>query len=734
MDNIRVTPESSEHKGASSEQDVECQMQKCKTVLMDLKNVLSAVEGVDKDDIREWLDQNTELLEQTDSNSDSRKTYIAVIGATGVGKSSLLNALLDEEDLLPSCSMRVCTASVVEVSYNTENQKYEADVEFLTEQEWYTELEALINDLKDTSGNLEEHRPDSDTEAAVAFSRVVAVYGKIAEVEELKQLQDVTRYLGKTVHITEEEVTEFCNEIERFIESSVDSSQSGRGGQYWPIVKCVRLCIPRADVLRSGAVLVDLPGVTDSNPARDSLAKEYLKTCDAIWIVSSITRAADDKTAEDILNKSLRTRLYMDGQYGRIAFICTKTDMYSVKEICRKLPLREKIHPLESKNAVLRKKINQNLNKSKQSHSQDKINELQSKIRFNQQAIALKCIKARNTYSKQQIRQNFRRGLQEIQRVPNKGIDSHGDDDDGNDDNEDDDNDNDDDDDDEISFTSEDIFLGASSEKNRKLHVFSVSAMDYLKLLGKLETEGQPQIFNCLKDTEIPALKDFTIKTAMKKRKLAEKKVIRSVASFISHVVTYLMNHSSQDEAFQEQIREPVEFCLSNVREMMQEAVTECSSNVEESISFLIQIIHSGVEDAIAACEKTARSWGSQGITPGKYPFHTIKAVCVRQGLYSSGIFGTIDFNEELTQPILNSMVTDWDNFFSNDLPRYQNRFKTEVLQKLNIFFIDVMNRLYRMKKSTEAVEKIQRQQMKAAELEVGYTSYDTKTLHRKKN
>ena len=44
--------------------------------------------------------------------------------------------------------------------------------------------------------------------------------------------------------------------------------------QYWPIVKHVRLRMPNCDVLGSGAVLVDLPGVRDSNAARDRIAKE----------------------------------------------------------------------------------------------------------------------------------------------------------------------------------------------------------------------------------------------------------------------------------------------------------------------------------------------------------------------------------------------------------------------------------------------------------------------------
>ena len=38
-------------------------------------------------------------------------------GTTGAGKSSMLNALLGEENILPTNGMRACTASVIEISH-----------------------------------------------------------------------------------------------------------------------------------------------------------------------------------------------------------------------------------------------------------------------------------------------------------------------------------------------------------------------------------------------------------------------------------------------------------------------------------------------------------------------------------------------------------------------------------------------------------------------------------------
>jgi hypothetical protein len=60
------------------------------------------------------------------------QVLIGVVGDTGAGKSSMLNALLGEEDVLPVNGMRACTASVVEVSYGA-SSVYAAEVEFMAE-------------------------------------------------------------------------------------------------------------------------------------------------------------------------------------------------------------------------------------------------------------------------------------------------------------------------------------------------------------------------------------------------------------------------------------------------------------------------------------------------------------------------------------------------------------------------------------------------------------------------
>ena len=101
--------------------------------------------------------------------------------------------------------------------------------------------------------------------------------------------------------------------------------------EYWPLVKVVRIYTD-APVLSTGAVIVDLPGVHDSNAARAAVCEGYMKQCNALWIVAPIIRAVDNKAAKELLGASFKRQLKYDGTYGNITFICSKTDDISTSE------------------------------------------------------------------------------------------------------------------------------------------------------------------------------------------------------------------------------------------------------------------------------------------------------------------------------------------------------------------------------------------------------------------
>ncbi|KAK4691905.1 hypothetical protein P7C70_g9241, partial [Phenoliferia sp. Uapishka_3] len=108
---------------------------------------------------------------------------IAVVGSTGAGKSSLINALLDSDALVPTNSMRACTAVVTEIAYNFKDDKIRAEVEFLTPEEWKAELAVLRDDLIDDDGRCRRVQ-DEASEAGAAWARIHSVYPNLHQNAE----------------------------------------------------------------------------------------------------------------------------------------------------------------------------------------------------------------------------------------------------------------------------------------------------------------------------------------------------------------------------------------------------------------------------------------------------------------------------------------------------------------------------------------------------------------------
>jgi len=67
-----------------------------------------------------------------------------------------------------------------------------------------------------------------------------------------------------------------------------------RQAELWPLVRVIRICL-RADVLSTGAVLVDLPGSQDSNVARAAVADSWTEQCTTQFILALSTRAVSDR-------------------------------------------------------------------------------------------------------------------------------------------------------------------------------------------------------------------------------------------------------------------------------------------------------------------------------------------------------------------------------------------------------------------------------------------------------
>lgn len=305
-------------------------------------------------DAETWIQQINNLIKQ----AVKTKTVIGVVGNTGAGKSSVINALLNEERLVPTNCMRACTAVVTEISYNyEETYPYCAQIEFISPADWRKELETLFQDLLDGDGKLSRDCTNEDTDAGIAYAKIKAVYPRktkedIANSSIQTMLQEVSHILGKSREIHETDSLVFYRKLQSFVDSKEkstgnkdkDKKKERKEMEVWPLIRVVRIYV-KSRALATGAVIVDLPGVHDANAARAAVAEGYMKQCTGLWIVAPINRAVDDKAAKSLLGESFKRQLKMDGGFNSVTFICSKTDDISLEEAQDSLGLSDEMEP-----------------------------------------------------------------------------------------------------------------------------------------------------------------------------------------------------------------------------------------------------------------------------------------------------------------------------------------------------------------------------------------------------
>ncbi|KAM4717671.1 nuclear GTPase SLIP-GC-like [Anableps anableps] len=299
-------------------------------ILSDVKNIMADVlaklgnQGNTK--VNKFLKTKIGNLE-----TDKRE-LVGVFGKTGAGKTSLINAVIEQKGFLPSGSVSACTSVMIKVEANSRNKKYEAEIEFIKKEEWEDELENREKFLKDDADQERDDDDDND-EYHDLVEKLSALYGEDWKQKSTEQLMD-HRYFREIPEflqsirktLTCESAAELSAKMIKYTRN--DTKQEGDEDVkrwFWPLVKCVTVRVPHNDFLQH-VTLVDLPGNGDRNKSRDEMWKGIVGNCSTVWIVTEINRAAAEKESWEIL-KSASSLLGNGGECQHIHFICTKSDV-----------------------------------------------------------------------------------------------------------------------------------------------------------------------------------------------------------------------------------------------------------------------------------------------------------------------------------------------------------------------------------------------------------------------
>ncbi|KAI9698042.1 MAG: hypothetical protein M1836_004395 [Candelina mexicana] len=321
------------------------------------KNLAGSIESVlltcdlakDKDSQIHGLMKNAKQLKQFVAPA---VCTIGVVGDSGAGKSSLINSLLDEPDLAETAGLgAACTNVVTEyrLKKSEHTSKYTVEVDCMTDAEIDEQLRELLwsyrqfhlYDLKSNDITVDEQQHLAD-QSNIAWSTLHAAFGHEKYLTE-SYLQDKSPGAEEKL---QEQLVQWTKQLKwptqarkngsfgsaKTIEECNDQLERFRTGNLWPFVKVVRVYLS-SQILKSGAILADLPGFHDSNHARVKAAEDYIFSCDEIFVVADIVRVTTNKNVEELIRKTLGNTMGNSRPSQGISLICTKSEIFNTREL-----------------------------------------------------------------------------------------------------------------------------------------------------------------------------------------------------------------------------------------------------------------------------------------------------------------------------------------------------------------------------------------------------------------
>ncbi|XP_015242536.1 PREDICTED: nuclear GTPase SLIP-GC-like [Cyprinodon variegatus] len=292
-------------------------------ILNNVKNTMGSI--LAKLDNQDDTTLNTFLKTKIKKLKMEKKQLVGVFGKTGSGKTSLINTVIQEKKLLPSGSVDACTSVMIKVEANKCNGKYEAEIEFISPEEWEDELGSLLCTAEE-----EEHDKDDDDHEAI--EKLTALYEEewrekskeqLMEPKNFKEIPEFLFLEQKKMHF--ESAEHLCEYIIKYTKNgSGDTKYKSIKKWYWPIVKSVTVRVPNNDFLQN-VTLVDLPGNGDRNKSRDRMWQGIIGDCSAVWVVTEINRAVSEREAWEIL-QNVSGLIGNGGECQHIHIIATKSD------------------------------------------------------------------------------------------------------------------------------------------------------------------------------------------------------------------------------------------------------------------------------------------------------------------------------------------------------------------------------------------------------------------------
>ncbi|KAF4625419.1 hypothetical protein G7Y89_g12745 [Cudoniella acicularis] len=359
----RPAPGASSATNENNDRNIRNAMQEGREISGTLADLLSQSSLADNRESN--IHQVLSLAEELRNYQSPVEFTIGLVGDSGVGKSSLINSLLDREGLAKTSGNGRATTSVVteyRKKRDTDNVDYTVEIERLGNREMDDLLRQSVLDyrryhLRDQSDAEESESAEVEQlrlKAKLAWDTLTAVFSDRDECTEVRfqnagiPTEEITRMVlgwkdriiwpaafnASTAVLTVDNAPDCADRIEEIM-----------GEWMWPFIKVARIYLD-TEVLHNGIVLVDLPGFRDVNSARVRVAEIRLYQCDEIFIVTGIGRAATNQGVEDLVVRQLGKNFNGLKRSQGVAIICTKSeDLGEPSDILRDVQHTNEFNP-----------------------------------------------------------------------------------------------------------------------------------------------------------------------------------------------------------------------------------------------------------------------------------------------------------------------------------------------------------------------------------------------------
>ena len=262
------------------------------------------------------------------------------------------------------------------------------------------------------------------------------------------------------------------------------------------------------------------------------------------------------------------------------------------------------------------------------------------------------CAKVRNAYSTRQLQADFRAGLEDLCRQP---------------------------DEEELDDSQGGGSQGATGSQaaqpkplpdDYEMDVHCISANDFLKLRGiKNRSDGDAGCFTNAEDSGIPKLRSYVHTTTARRREEAAKAILHATSDFLSELKLYMTDNGESisavsSAACEAAFQKEVGLFGRKAATPLQACTRELTQKVQSSLAPAVQ---TGAERGKTVAMETVASWGSKDRRTkdqkngGGLYWATYFATVRRDGVYTSGSAGSIDFNQELCDPVEKSFMVGWE-------------------------------------------------------------------------